>query len=283
MDAGLAIPVPTWMTDIEAGGPFPKPLLQPIRHSFNLRVSRRRQGALEPILGDGRRDRKTCPAARINALVRVGAPDRSFPIPAGHSGRGQRLHRRKRAVTYNTWEESFTSRCTGGTRRNSRFGIAVPLFRKSPRLLPKNPPSKPGEPPPKARLPRRALAQDDRPRRRGVPLSHRAVFMIWRQPHPIFLRGALLAPAQGQGDAGEGSRRRLPDCRFYGELMRPGTRRRNATSSAERCNARRRFFERKTFTSPAFELTYWRWGLEAFAQQWRRRLGLPRDRNGMRS
>ncbi len=32
------------------------------------------------------------------------------------------------------------------------------------------------------------------------------------------LRGALLAPAQGQGDAGEISRRRLPDRRFHGEL-----------------------------------------------------------------
>ena len=31
--------------------------------------------------------------------------------------------------------------------------------------------------------------------------------------------------------------------------------------------------------NPTFELTYWRWGLET-AQQWRQRLGLPREKVG---
>jgi hypothetical protein len=35
-------------------------------------------------------------------------------------------------------------------------------------------------------------------------------------------------------------------------------------------------FPKNRTTNLAFELTYWRWGLEA-AQTWRERLGLPRD------
>ncbi len=35
-------------------------------------------------------------------------------------------------------------------------------------------------------------------------------------------------------------------------------------------------FPKTNTFNPTFELTYWRWGLET-AQQWRLRLGLPRD------
>ena len=44
------------------------------------------------------------------------------------------------------------------------------------------------------------------------------------------------------------------------------------------CNARRKDFPKNHTLNPTFELTYWRWGLET-AQQWRDRLGLPRDPN----
>ena len=46
--------------------------------------------------------------------------------------------------------------------------------------------------------------------------------------------------------------------------------------SVRHCNARRKFFPKDKTFDPTFELTYWRWGLET-AQQWRVRLGLPRD------
>jgi hypothetical protein len=59
--------------------------------------------------------------------------------------------------------------------------------------------------------------------------------------------------------------------------MRRGTRTPAVTFSARCCNARRKSFPKNHTLNPTFELTYWRWALET-AQQWRTRLGLPREK-----
>ncbi len=100
-------------------------------------------------------------------------------------------------------------------------------------------------------------------------------FLIWQQPHPIFYAELVYRERQDRATL-----ERFRDVvQETAEFM--------ASYAAWDPNSRRyvlgptlqgaqEIFPKDRTLNPTFELTYWRWGLEA-AQQWRVRLGLGRD------
>lgn len=100
-------------------------------------------------------------------------------------------------------------------------------------------------------------------------------FLIWQQPHPIYY-----AELCWRAHRDRATLEKFKDVVFESaEFM---------ASYATWDEATRRYvlgpvlqcaqeiFPKDRTLNPTFELTYWRWGLET-AQQWRERLGLPRD------
>jgi hypothetical protein len=100
-------------------------------------------------------------------------------------------------------------------------------------------------------------------------------FLVWQQPHPIFY-AELCYRARGARATLE----KFKDIVFEtADFMASYATwdektRRYVLGPVLQC-AQEIFPKDHTF-NPTFELTYWRWGLET-AQQWRERLGLPRD------
>jgi hypothetical protein len=101
-------------------------------------------------------------------------------------------------------------------------------------------------------------------------------FLVWQQPHPIYLSELLwrrsptrrtaerFAPLVFESAAFMASYARWDETRGRFQLGPP------LVSAQEKASA-----ERRDARNPAFELSYWRWGLLT-AQCWRDRLGLPR-------
>jgi hypothetical protein len=100
-------------------------------------------------------------------------------------------------------------------------------------------------------------------------------FLVWQQPHPIFY-AELCYRAHGDRTTLE----KHKDIVFAtADFMASyaawdEATKRYVLGPTLQC-AQEIFPKDKTF-NPTFELTYWRWGLET-AQQWRTRLGLPRQ------
>ena len=101
-------------------------------------------------------------------------------------------------------------------------------------------------------------------------------FLIWEQPHPIYL-----AELDYRAHPDKATLDKYRDVIFAtADFM---------ASFAWWDEANQRYvlgpplqaaqerFDKATMINPTYELTYWRFGLET-AQQWRIRLGLPRDR-----
>ena len=100
-------------------------------------------------------------------------------------------------------------------------------------------------------------------------------FLVWQEPHPIFYAELCY---REHGD--RATLQKFKDIVFRtadfmaGYATWDGKTKRYVLGPTLQC-AQEIFPKDKTF-NPTFELTYWRWGLET-AQQWRHRLGLPRD------
>ena len=177
-------------------------------------------------------------------------------------------------LTYNTWEGKFHLEMHWWHEAHFALWNRLPLLEKSlgwyQNILPRA--EAHGA---KAGLRRRALAQDDQPQRRGIAVARRAV------PHLAaaasdFLRRAVLSRPRRPRHAGKISGTLfLQTADFMASYATWDTKTKRYVLGPTLQCAQEIFPKNKTF-NPTFELTYWRWGLET-AQQWRQRLGLPRN------
>jgi hypothetical protein len=100
-------------------------------------------------------------------------------------------------------------------------------------------------------------------------------FLIWQQPHPIYL-----AELDYRAHPDQATLEKFKDVIFatadfmasYAYWDAPTQR----YVLGPPLQAAQERFDKATMFNPTYELTYWRFGLET-AQQWRVRLGLPRD------
>ncbi|MGD1019038.1 MAG: hypothetical protein ABSA12_06935 [Verrucomicrobiia bacterium] len=101
-------------------------------------------------------------------------------------------------------------------------------------------------------------------------------FLIWQEPHPIFYAELCWRAHRDHATLATFSNIVFATADFmasYATWDEPT--KRYVLGPTLQC-AQEIFPKDKTF-NPTFELTYWRWGLET-AQQWRTRLGLPREK-----
>jgi hypothetical protein len=128
-------------------------------------------------------------------------------------------------------------------------------------------------------------------------------FLVWQQPHPIYYAELAYRTGSGPFFVPEKDRRAVrhsgtkngPDplsqrapLERYREVvfataefmasysLWDAERERYVLGPVLQCAQER--FPKDNTLNPTFELTYWRWGLE-MAQQWRERLGMPREPN----
>lgn len=110
----------------------------------------------------------------------------------------------------------------------------------------------------------------------GETVSSVGSFLVWQQPHPIYLAELLYTILNNKEildkyyDIVENTADFMADFAWYESnlqryILGPGI-----MPAQER-------FDPKTTFNPAFELAYWRWGLET-AQIWRERKGLARNK-----
>ena len=120
----------------------------------------------------------------------------------------------------------------------------------------------------------RAVAEDGGPDGRDSPSSV-GVFLVWQQPHPIYLSELVMASASRSSHAGALSRDRVRVGRVHGVLPVLGCGRGRYVLGPPLIPAQESHPPATTF-NPTFELAYWAFGLET-AQRWRERLGLSRE------
>ena len=100
-------------------------------------------------------------------------------------------------------------------------------------------------------------------------------FLIWQEPHPVFYAELCWREHRDRATLEKYSDIVFQTADFMASYATWDTNTsRYVLGPVLQC-AQEIFPKDKTF-NPTFELTYWRWGLET-AQQWRTRLGLPRD------
>lgn len=100
-------------------------------------------------------------------------------------------------------------------------------------------------------------------------------FLVWQQPHPIFYAELCWREHQDMQTLKKFADIVFQTAEFMASYATWDTNTsRYVLGPVLQC-AQEIFPKDKTF-NPPFELTYWRWGLET-AQQWRQRLGLPRE------
>ncbi len=105
-------------------------------------------------------------------------------------------------------------------------------------------------------------------------------FLIWQQPHPIYLAELIYRASPDKKATLEkykniifASADFMASFAWWDEANQRYVLGPPLQSAQER-------FDKATMINPTYELTYWRFGLET-AQQWRVRLGLPAMKNGM--
>ena len=100
-------------------------------------------------------------------------------------------------------------------------------------------------------------------------------FLIWEEPHPIFY-AELCRRAQADRATLERYREMVFQTADFmaSYATREAKTGRYVLGPVLQCA--QEIFPKERTLNPAFELTYWRWGLET-AQAWRGRLGLPRE------
>jgi hypothetical protein len=100
-------------------------------------------------------------------------------------------------------------------------------------------------------------------------------FLIWEEPHPIFYAELCYRQHQDRATLEKYAEIVAQTAQFMASY--PAW-----ESNGARCDlgpalqCSQEIFPKDHVLNPTFELTYWRWGLET-AQQWRLRLGLPRE------
>jgi hypothetical protein len=100
-------------------------------------------------------------------------------------------------------------------------------------------------------------------------------FLVWQQPHPIFYAELCFREHQDKATLEKFRDIVFQTAEFMASYPTWDTNTsRYVLGPVLQC-AQEIFPKNNTF-NPTFELTYWRWGLET-AQQWRTRLGLPRE------
>jgi hypothetical protein len=100
-------------------------------------------------------------------------------------------------------------------------------------------------------------------------------FLVWQQPHPIFYAELCWREHQDQATLKKYQEIIHETAEFMASYATWDTNTSRFVLGPTLQCAQEIFPKDKTF-NPPFELTYWRWGLET-AQQWRQRLGLPRE------
>jgi len=100
-------------------------------------------------------------------------------------------------------------------------------------------------------------------------------FLIWQQPHPIYYAELCYRARKERGTLERYREVVEATAEFMASFaVWDGATERFVLGPPLQCA--QEVFPRSTTMNPAFELTYWRWGLET-AQAWRQRLGLPRQ------
>jgi len=100
-------------------------------------------------------------------------------------------------------------------------------------------------------------------------------FLVWQQPHPIFYAELCYRAHGDRATLEKFTNVVFQTAEFMAGFAAWDTNtQRYVLGPVLQC-AQERFPKNHTF-NPTFELTYWRWGLET-AQQWRVRMGLPRN------
>ncbi|HZT22121.1 MAG TPA: hypothetical protein VFB55_04360 [Verrucomicrobiae bacterium] len=100
-------------------------------------------------------------------------------------------------------------------------------------------------------------------------------FLIWQQPHPIFL-AELCWRAHPDRLTLEKFRRVVFETADFMASYAAWDDKTRRYDLGPTLQCAQEIFPKEHTLNPTFELTYWRWGL-ATAQKWRQRLGLPRD------
>jgi len=100
-------------------------------------------------------------------------------------------------------------------------------------------------------------------------------FLVWQQPHPIFYAELCWRAHRDQATLDKFRELVFQTAEFMASYATWDTNTRRYVLGPTLQCAQEIFPKAETF-NPTFELTYWRWGLEV-AQQWRVRLGLPRE------
>ncbi|HOP97850.1 MAG TPA: glycoside hydrolase family 65 [Verrucomicrobiota bacterium] len=100
-------------------------------------------------------------------------------------------------------------------------------------------------------------------------------FLIWQQPHPIFY-AELCYRAKGDRATLEEHREVIFQTAEFMASYAEWDSNRNQFVLGPVLQCAQEIFPKTNTLNPTFELTYWRWGLEK-AQEWRERLGMPRE------
>jgi hypothetical protein len=101
-------------------------------------------------------------------------------------------------------------------------------------------------------------------------------FLIWQEPHPIFYAELCWREHRDRATLEHFSDIVFATADFMASYASWDEHTKRYVLGPTLQCAQEIFPKDKTF-NPTFELTYWRWGLET-AQQWRTRLGLPREK-----
>jgi len=101
-------------------------------------------------------------------------------------------------------------------------------------------------------------------------------FLVWEEPHPIFYAELCWREHQGKATLEKYRDIVFQTADFMASYATWDTNTSSYVLGPTLQTAQEIFPKDKTF-NPTFELTYFRWALET-AQQWRTRLGLPRDK-----
>lgn len=100
-------------------------------------------------------------------------------------------------------------------------------------------------------------------------------FLIWQEPHPIFLAELCYRSHPNRGTLERYRSIVFPTADFMASYATwDSNQQRYVLGPVLQCA--QEIFPKNRTLDPTFELTYWRWGLE-MAQQWRTRLGLGRN------
>jgi len=176
-------------------------------------------------------------------------------------------------LTYNTWEGKFHLEMHWWHEAHFALWNRLPLLEKSldyyQKILPRAQATAKKQGYAGARWPKMTSPSG------AESPSPVGPFLVWQQPHPIFYAELCWREHQDKATLKKFQDIVFQTAEFMASYATWDTNKsRYVLGPVLQC-AQEIFPKDKTF-NPTFELTYWRWALET-AQQWRIRLGLPRE------